>query len=291
MGARTRVKDRYVAPARQPRAEGGPKTGRSGRRHRHAPWCRSGSCTCRPRRGRLAWGHALARAVLGVYVRVLLGFQRHRARRSGIRGGWSGCVTVIQRFGGGLLLFDGVFHTPDEGDRLDTLDPSDADLVRADPVIEKSPVLAGISSASIQGRIALGSRAGARVWRVGADPDAPWVLSTAPRHAHLTGFDLHANVAVPAADRARLEHLYRYLLCPAVAQGRLRLLDDGRIVLTLKTAWADGTRHLVFEPLTLLEKLAALTPRPRISLVPYHGVLAPNARLASPRGLVRRPAG
>jgi len=133
------------------------------------------------------------------------------------------------------------------------------------------------SAASIQGRIALGSRAGARVWRVGDDPDAPWVLSTAPRHAHLTGFDLHANVAVPAADRAHLEHLCRYLLRPAVAQGRLRLLDDGRIVLTLKTAWADGTRHLVFEPLTLLEKLAALTPRPRINLVLYHGVLAPNA--------------
>jgi hypothetical protein len=103
------------------------------------------------------------------------------------------------------------------------------------------------------------------------------VLPTAPRHAHLTGFDLHANVAVPAADRARLERLCRYLLRPAVAQGRLRLLDDGRIVLTLKTAWADGTRHLVFEPLTLLGKLPALTPRPRINLVLYHGVLAPNA--------------
>ena len=48
-------------------------------------------------------------------------------------------------------------------------------------------------------------------------------------------------------------------------------------MLTLETAWADGTRHLVFEPLTLLEKLAALTPRPRINLVLYHGVLAPNA--------------
>jgi hypothetical protein len=116
----------------------------------------------------------------------------------------------------------------------------------------------------------------ARVWRVGDDPDAPWVLSTAPRHAHLAGFDLHANVAVPAADRSRLEQLCRYLLRPAVAQDRLRLLDDGRALLTLKTAWADGTRHLVFEPLGLLEKLAALTPRPRINLVLYHGVLAPH---------------
>jgi Putative transposase len=84
-------------------------------------------------------------------------------------------------------------------------------------------------------------------------------------------------VAVPAADRGRLERLCRYLLRPAMAQDRLRRLDDGRIVLTLKTAWADGTRYLVFEPLTLLEKLAALTPRPRINLVLYHGVLAPHA--------------
>ena len=48
-------------------------------------------------------------------------------------------------------------------------------------------------------------------------------------------------------------------------------------MLTLKTAWADGTRHLLFEPLEFLEKLAAITPRPRINLVLYHGVLAPHA--------------
>jgi len=263
----------------------------------------------------LAWDHALARAVLGVYVRVLLGFQRHRARRYAARDGRSGCVTVIQRFGGRLnlnihfhtLLSDGVFFAegkegalgfrplpPPTDDEVGVvlariaarvhrllkrrgLDPGDADLFQADPVVVESPALAGINSASIQERIALGPRAGARVWRVGDDPDAPWVLSTAPRHAHLAGFDLHANVAVPAADRLRLEQLCRYLLRPAVAQDRLRLLDDGRIMLTLKAAWADGTRQLVFEPLELLEKLAALTPRPRINLVLYHGVLAPHA--------------
>jgi hypothetical protein len=86
----------------------------------------------------------------------------------------------------------------------------------------------------VQGRIALGPHAGARVWRLGDDPDAPWVLSTMPRHAHLAVFDLHANVAVPATDRARLEQLCRYLLRPAVAQDRLRQLDDGRVVLTLR---------------------------------------------------------
>jgi hypothetical protein len=139
-------------------------------------------------------------------------------------------------------------------------------------------MLAGISSASIQGRIALGPRAGRRVWRVGEEPDAPWVLSSHPRHAHIAGFDLHASVAVPAPDRRRLEQLCRYLLRPPVAQERLRRMGDDRILLTLKTPCADGTRHLLFAPMELLEKLAALTPRPRINLILYHGVLAPHAR-------------
>jgi uncharacterized protein YbaR (Trm112 family) len=43
-------------------------------------------------------------------------------------------------------------------------------------------------------------------------------------------------------------------------------------------AFADGTTHLVFEPLEFLEKLAALTPRRGINLVIYHGVLAPHSR-------------
>jgi hypothetical protein len=115
------------------------------------------------------------------------------------------------------------------------------------------------------------------VWRLGEEPDAPWVLSSHPRHAHIAGFDLHANVAVPAADRARLEQLCRYLLRPPVAQDRLRRMGDDRILLTLKTPWADGTRHLLFAPMELLEKLAAFTPRPRINLILYHGVLAPHA--------------
>jgi len=50
----------------------------------------------------------------------------------------------------------------------------------------------------------------------------------------------------------RLEQLCRYLLQPAVAQDRLRLRDDRRVMLTLKSAWACGTRQLLFEPLELL---------------------------------------
>jgi hypothetical protein len=45
------------------------------------------------------------------------------------------------------------------------------------------------------------------------------------------------------------------------------------VILDLRHRWADGTTYLVFEPLELLERLAALTPRPRINLLLYYGVL------------------
>jgi hypothetical protein len=114
------------------------------------------------------------------------------------------------------------------------------------------------------------------VRRIGQAPGT--VRSRGPRQAHLEGFDLHANVRVPAHDRARREQLCRYVLRPPISKDRLRLTDDGRVLVELKTPWADGTTHLVFEPLEFLEKLAALTPRPGINLVIYHGVLAPHSR-------------
>ena len=61
-------------------------------------------------RYRLAWDHALCRAVLAVYTRALIGFYRKRAKASGHRDGRTGTVTVIQRFGGALSL-NVHFHT------------------------------------------------------------------------------------------------------------------------------------------------------------------------------------
>src|SRR5207253_6747593 len=261
----------------------------------------------------LAWNNKLCRAVLSVHIRAVLGFYRRRARRRGVRYGRSGAVTVIQRFGGGLQLnvrfhswfLDGVFAEAGDGSlEFHPADPpSDEDVARllatirrrvlrllarrglavegtpdVDPVAEESPALAGISSASIQGRIALGPRAGARVLQLGREPDAPWVTSRGPCQAHLEGFDLHASITVGADDRAGVERLCRYVLRPPVAQERLALTPDGLVLVTLKSEWHDGTSHLLFTPVELLEKLAALTPRPRINLVLYHGILAPRAR-------------
>ena len=89
--------------------------------------------------------------------------------------------------------------------------------------------------------------------------------------------NLHANVCVPANDRRRLERLCRYVARPPIATERLEQLSDGRLLYRLKHRWRDGTTHMVFTPMELMEKLAALVPAPRVNLVRYHGVLAPRS--------------
>ena len=149
-------------------------------------------------RYRLAWDHEWCRAVLGVYARGQLAFSARPARARGIRDGQTGTVTAIQRFASGVtltvhvhpLVLDGVFSAgPPDGltfhpapppsgeavaDVLATirrrvrrvlvrrhLEPGDADTAPADSLAEASPRLAGLVGASVQGRVALGPRAGA----------------------------------------------------------------------------------------------------------------------------------
>jgi hypothetical protein len=42
---------------------------------------------------------------------------------------------------------------------------------------------------------------------------------------------------------------------------RINLIDDGRYRLELKTRWRDGTTHLRFDPIELMERLAAQIPK------------------------------
>lgn len=168
------------------------------------------------------------------------------------------------------LVIDGVFT-------------SDGDTVRFQPCAvdtwaDDAPVLAGLAAASVEGRVALGGRHGHRVRREGAEGGA-FTARPASRscHARHAGFDLHAALTVPADQRDRLERVCRYTLRPPVAQERLQWTPDGQVRLALRRPWSDGTTHLVFEPIELLERLAALTPRPRVNLILYHGVLGARA--------------
>jgi hypothetical protein len=260
-------------------------------------------------RYRLAYDHRLCRTVLQIFVCALRSAYRRQGRRQGLGGGETGMVTSIQRFGGAVnahlhfhtIVLDGLFvREPDGTLRFHAAPrPTDDDVRRvvarvrrrlerlglaaaasddeADPLAAESPALAGLSRAAVLGRAALGPRAGRRPARIGADPDAPWVDRHVPLHADDGGFDLHAAVHVAADDRERLERLCQYLCRPPLGQGRLKKLLDGRIAVGLQRPWADGTTHLVFTPIELLQRLVPLVPRPRINMLLYHGVLAPNA--------------
>ena len=103
--------------------------------------------------------------------------------------------------------------------------------------------------------------------------------SSQPLCADIDGFSLHAAVRCEAHDRKRLEQLCRYITRPALANERVQFNAAGQVELKLKTPWRDGTTHLVMSPLEFMQRLAALVPRPRLHLIRFHGVLAPNAKL------------
>ncbi len=120
--------------------------------------------------------------------------------------------------------------------------------------------------------IAFGDHAGTRVRRAcGAD--------ARPRRsrAGYEGFNLHASAPVQAHDRAGLERLIRYTARPPLSDERLALRPDGSVALQLLRPWSDGTTEIIFSGARLIEKLAALVPRPGVNQIRYHGYLAPAA--------------
>ena len=156
-------------------------------------------------------------------------------------------LAAVEEYIQRLLAGRGVDAGDDGGDTLDEW-------------ADDAPVLAGLAAASVQGRAVLGPRAGARVRRRGAGLAATEPAGLGPCHAHHLGFDLHAGLCVPADERDRPERIARYALRPPVAQDRLAWTDDGQVRLELRRPWSDGTTHLLFDPVELLERLAALTP-------------------------------
>jgi len=268
-------------------------------------------------RYRLAYDASLSSAVLRIFVRRVFVSLRRRARLlAPVENPQCGAVTFVQRFGGALnlnvhfhtLVLDGIYD-PQDGMRFRPLPPPDegemgrvvksiaggiarllerrglapdAHSEEIDPLARDEPLLAALYSASVRSRIATGPRAGQAVMRFGDRVEVE-DLSASPGEccAVAGGISLHANVVVPPRDRRRLERLCRYAARPPVASERLSRLADGRVVYKLRHRWRDGTTHVAFEPLELLEKLAALVPPPRANLVRYHGILAPAARYRS----------
>jgi len=266
-------------------------------------------------RYRLAFDSSLVSAVLQIFVCAIFASIRRRAgNRNFKRKARNGAVSFVQRFGDDLnlnvhfhtLALDGIYMKDERGEVTfwPVGPPSDAEVARVtasvyrrvwrllrrrglgaednpdgyDELAHNQPLLSELYGASIAGRIGSGRGAGRRITRVGAEIDyADLADATPPGCACVSGFSVHAGVAIPAHGRMRLERLCRYTGRPPVATERLSLLPDGRLLYRLKRRWRDGTSHIIFDPLDLVGKLAALVPPPRFNLVRYHGVLAPSA--------------
>ena len=95
-----------------------------------------------------------------------------------------------------------------------------------------------------------------------------------PRTGNVAGFSLHAGVTARAHERVKLERLCRYIARPAVSTQRLSLTRNGQVRYELKTPYANGTTHVMFEPLDFISRLVALIPKPRVNLTRFHGVFA-----------------
>jgi hypothetical protein len=270
-----------------------------------------------PLRYRCAYDAKLTTEVLRAFLRAVFAELRRRIRRHwGVRAEQCGAVTFIQRFGSALnlnlhfhtLALDGAYQYGDgheETPRFFVLPPpgyNDVSRVlvgtarrlqrllesRAeesdDALARDEPLLALLAAASLRSRTAAGPHAGEPWRRVGdridpGDPsDDPDASSRVPE---CRGLSLHADVAVPARDRRRLERLCRYVARPPLANDRLEEHANGRLTVRLKTPWRDGTTHALMERSELIDRLVPLIPPPRAHQVRYHGILAPCASLRS----------
>lgn len=260
-------------------------------------------------------------AVLQIVHRVIASFL---IKQSGLQRteAHTGAVTLIQRFGSAAnlnihlhcLVLDGVYqrteHEPvfhaGRAPRPEELHALLGKLItrlmklltrrgllieeqgeRTLASVQADPALTALQAASCTYRIAMGPRAGHKVLSLqsiaGSSKSAPpaWCAN-----AH--GFSLHAGLRCGADQRSELEQLCRYITRPAIANGRLSRNRKGDVVLRLKSPYQDGTTHIVMSPLEFLQRLAALVPRPRLHLIRFHGVLAPNAKLRA--AIVPQPA-
>ena len=75
------------------------------------------------------------------------------------------------------------------------------------------------------------------------------------------------GLCAPADQRDRLERIARYALRPPAAQDRLAWTDAGQVRLELRRSWSDGTTHLLFDPVELLDVLACPRCGGRLTLI------------------------
>ena len=222
----------------------------------------------------------------------------------------AGSVTFIQRFGGSLNLnihfhmmcLDGVYTFDEGGSRFHRVAAPTSDdmnrllkkivhrvtrhlekrgLIERDErgeeylPMEASDSIDQIHGFSMTYRVAMGKHKGRKALTLQV-LSAKNRISKIDTLAKYAGFSLHAGVACQPHERKKLERICRYISRPSLSEERLSLNERGQVVYKLKTPYDNGTTHIVLDPLDFLSRLASLVPRPRVNLIRFHGVFAPN---------------
>ena len=189
-------------------------------------------------RYRMSYDKQLISDVLAVFLRVVQGWYKAKAKEQGYTDVQGGAVSFVQKFGSSLnltphfhsLVLDGVYVFQGDTEQplfFEAPSPTDEDIKTVsettasrvlrllnrrgvigdqdlyDPFSDENPPLAGMTAASVSGMIATGDRAGLPVRRVLSDP-AQGVRTS--RLCYVSrGFSLHAARRVEADDREGLE--------------------------------------------------------------------------------------
>ena len=226
--------------------------------------------------------------VLAIFLRALTTFQRARAHALGIDdGGQSGAITFVQRFGSALqlnvhlhiavpdgLFVEGTFHRlpPPRDEDVDVLLRKTAKrvvrLLKAN--VDDNDEFANNALEALDAASLASNKP------AGDGESRPKRLTT-----FLEGFSLNASVKIHENDRQGRERLCLYGARGAITLSRLTGLPDGRVSYHMKRPLPDGRTHLVMTGVELLKKLAPLIPPPKLHILRFHGVFAPNAKQRS----------
>jgi hypothetical protein len=265
-----------------------------------------------PLRYLVAYDNDALSFIVTAFISTLFSYLRKRAKRSGgavldAESYSPGAVTFIQRFGSALNLnvhlhsqvSDGAYIKYGDGKTkfIRVGDPSPAEIRQIAIKIAKrvhrylesrmenggdglslnEPLLASCYEASIRYVSASGDNAGKPLVRLISTDQ---IKENSYEENTVMGFNLHASKAIGSEDRESLEHILRYMGRPPLSSERLNMAPDGsNLILTLKSAWRNGTSKILLSPFDLIERLIALIPYPRKNQVRYHGFLAPNSDL------------
>lgn len=260
----------------------------------------------------------LLKRVNGIFCAEINNYLRKKARKLGVKGGETGVVSFLQRAGGALnlnlhyhlLVLDGLYTTGEDGIPIFTRVPGieNDDLARVvrgvsrrvikylrktgrlsedgeevyigDGDHEEHEALSHLKRASVSSRIALGSRAGLKVRRIGSNFGFEEEIPKSQSYGcvSMNGFSIHAATSIKAHERDRLEKLLRYLGRGPVSHERISLDGDGNILYELKSSY-DGATHVMFSAIEFIEKLASIIPPSYRHQVNYYGCLSSHNKL------------